>query len=53
MTGDESRAATDIDGAIADLKNGGAKVLEETTVGGGRRVMFFKGPQGIILEVLE
>jgi len=28
-------------------------VLEETTVGGGRRVMFFEGPQGIILEVLE
>ena len=44
---------TDIDGTIADLKNGGAAVLEETTVGGGRRVMFFEGPQGIILEVLE
>ena len=43
----------DIDATIADLKNGGATVLEETTVGGGRRVMFFEGPQGIILEVLE
>ena len=44
---------TDIEGTMQDLKDSGATVLEETTVGGGRRVMFFEGPQGIILEVLE
>ena len=43
----------DIDGTVESLKAGGAKILEETQVGGGRRVCFFEGPQGVCLEVLE
>jgi len=43
----------DIDGTVEQLKANGAKMLEETHVGGGRRVCFFEGPQGVCLEVLE
>jgi catechol 2,3-dioxygenase-like lactoylglutathione lyase family enzyme len=43
----------DLDGTVAKLKAGGAKILEETQVGGGRRVCFFEGPEGVCLEVLE
>ncbi|MFQ6030397.1 MAG: VOC family protein [Dehalococcoidia bacterium] len=43
----------DIDGTVASLKAGGARILEETTVGEGRRVCFFEGPEGVCLEVLE
>ena len=43
----------DIDGTVEQLKANGAKMLEETNVGGGRRVCFFEGPQGVCLEVLE
>ena len=43
----------DIDGTVEQLKANGARVLEETNVGGGRRVCFFEGPQGVCLEVLE
>ncbi len=43
----------DIDGTVASLKAGGARILEETQVGEGRRVCFFEGPQGVCLEVLE
>jgi len=31
----------------------GANILEETTVGNGRKVCFFEGPDGIHLEFLE
>lgn len=43
----------DIDGTVARLKASGARILEETQVGSGRRVCFFEGPQGVCLEVLE
>ncbi len=43
----------DMDGTVAKLKASGAKILEETSVGGGRRVCFFEGPEGVCLEVLE
>lgn len=43
----------DLDNVVASLKEGGARILEETTVGGGRRVCFFEGPEGVQLEVLE
>jgi len=43
----------DIDGTVAHLKASGARILEETRVGAGRRVCFFEGPQGVCLEVLE
>jgi catechol 2,3-dioxygenase-like lactoylglutathione lyase family enzyme len=43
----------DIDGTVEHLKASGARILEETQVGGGRRVCFFEGPQGVCLEVLE
>ena len=31
----------------------GANILEETTVGNGRKVCFFVGPDGVHLEFLE
>ena len=31
----------------------GANILEETTVGNGRKVCFFEGPDGVHLEFLE
>ena len=43
----------DIAGTVASLKAGGAKILEETSVGNGRKVCFFEGPEGVCLEVLE
>ncbi len=43
----------DLDNVVASLKASGAKILEETQVGEGRRVCFFEGPEGIQLEVLE
>ena len=30
-----------------------SRILEETQVGGGQRVCFFEGPEGVQLEVLE
>jgi len=38
---------------VANLKASGAKILEETTVGNGRKVCFFEGPNGVHLEFLE
>ena len=38
---------------VANLKASGAKILEETTVGNGRKVCFFEGPDGVHLEFLE
>lgn len=43
----------DLAGTVAKLKASGARILEETTVGGGRKVCFFEGPEGVCLEVLE
>ena len=43
----------DLDNVVESLKAGGARILEETQVGGGRRVCFFEGPEGVQLEVLE
>ena len=43
----------DLDNVVASLKSSGARILEETVVGNGRRVCFFEGPQGVQLEVLE
>jgi hypothetical protein len=38
---------------VASLKASGAKILEETTVGNGRKVCFLEGPDGVHLEFLE
>ena len=43
----------DLDSVVASMKASGVKILEETTVGAGRRVCFFQGPEGVQLEVLE
>ena len=43
----------DLDNVVASLKAGGAKILEETKVGNGRRVCFFEGPQGVQLEAFS
>ncbi len=43
----------DLPGTVEQLKAGGARVLGEFTVGNGRKVCFFEGPQGVRLEVLE
>ena len=38
--------ADDIDDLIETLKKNGAKILEETSISGNRKVVFFKGPEG-------
>lgn len=43
----------DMPALIEKLKANGAKILEETTVGEGRKVCFFEGPDGVHLEFLE
>ena len=35
------------------VKANGRKILEERTLGNGRRVCFFDGPEGVRLEVME
>jgi lactoylglutathione lyase len=45
--------ADDIDGMIESLKKNGAKILEETSVSGDRKVVFFEGPDGVQLEFIE
>ena len=45
--------ADDIQGMIEMLKANGAKILEEATVSGDRRVVFFEGPDGVQLEFIE
>ena len=37
----------DMPALVANLKASGAKILEETTVGNGRKVCFFEGPDGV------
>ena len=43
----------DMAGTVEKLKASGARILEETAVGSGRKVCFFEGPDGVCLEVLE
>lgn len=43
----------DLDGAVAQLKANGAKVLEEMVAGNGRRICFLEGPDGVQLELIE
>ena len=43
----------DMDNVIANLKESGAKFLEETISRSGGRVCFFEGPEGVQIEVLE
>ena len=43
----------DMPALVEKLKASGAKILEETTVGNGRKVCFFEGPDGVHLEFLE
>ena len=45
--------ADDIDGLIENLKKNGAKILEETSISGDRKVVFFEGPDGVQLEFIE
>ena len=45
--------ADDIDDLIESLKQNGAKILEETSISGGRKVVFFEGPDGVQLEFIE
>ena len=43
----------DMPALVEKLKASGTKILEETTVGNGRKVCFFEGPDGVHLELLE
>jgi catechol 2,3-dioxygenase-like lactoylglutathione lyase family enzyme len=43
----------DLPGTVEQLKEGGARILEERSLRDGRKVCFFEGPEGVRLEVLE
>ena len=43
----------DVVGTVAKLKACGSKMLEEVNLKGGRKIYFFEGPQGVILELIE
>jgi predicted enzyme related to lactoylglutathione lyase len=43
----------DLDGAVAQLKAHGARVLEQMVSGNGRRICFLEGPDGVQLELIE
>jgi predicted enzyme related to lactoylglutathione lyase len=43
----------DLDGALAQLKANGARVLEEMVSANGRRICFLAGPDGVQLEIIE
>ena len=43
----------DMPALVEKLRASGAKILEETTVGNGRKVCFFEGPDSVHLEFLE
>ena len=43
----------ELDALVDKLKAQGIPILEETAVGGGRRVCFFEGPDGVQLEFIE
>lgn len=38
---------------VQKLSEGGARILEERLLGDGRKVVFFEGPDGVRLEVIE
>lgn len=42
-----------LDPLVAKLQAQGIKILEQTTISGGRRVCFFEGPDGVQLEFIE
>lgn len=43
----------ELDTLVEKLKGKGIRILEQTTVSGGRRVCFFEGPDGVQLEFIE
>jgi len=43
----------ELDLLVKKLEGQGIKILEQTTVSGGRRVCFFEGPDGVQLEFIE
>ena len=43
----------DMAGLVDKLKASGIRILEQTSIGGGRRVCFFEGPDGVQLEFIE
>lgn len=43
----------ELDTLVEKLKARGIRILEQTTVSGGRRVCFFEGPDGVQLEFIE
>jgi catechol 2,3-dioxygenase-like lactoylglutathione lyase family enzyme len=43
----------ELDALVEKLNARGVRILEETTVSGGRRVCFFEGPDGVQLEFIE
>lgn len=43
----------ELDTLVEKLKAKGIRILEQTTVSGGRRVCFFEGPDGVQLEFIE
>lgn len=45
--------ADNIDEMTQMLQTNGAKILEQTTISGDRRVIFFEGPDGVQLEFIE
>jgi len=43
----------ELDLLVRKLEGHGIRILEQTTVSGGRRVCFFEGPDGVQLEFIE
>ena len=43
----------ELDTLVDKLKASGINFLEETSIGGGRRVCFFEGTDGVQLEFIE
>ena len=43
----------ELDLLVNKLEGQGIRILEQTTVSGGRRVCFFEGPDGVQLEFIE
>ena len=43
----------ELDELVKKLEGQGIRILEQTTVSGGRRVCFFEGPDGVQLEFIE
>ena len=43
----------ELDSLVAKLHTQGIRILEQTSISGGRRVCFFEGPDGVQLEFIE